>query len=387
MGIVGLTTPTGLPLSLQKLISCGLTEVSPEGEVKPALALSWTTNDSGKEYVFTLRNDIKWHDGTTFSAYDVNYNLKDVEFIPLDEFTLQVKLKEPFTPLPHFLAKPLFKKGLIGVGSYKISNIKLKGEQVAYLKLNPIVPDLPPIDVKFFHSEQMAKTAFKLGEISLLDELSDPQPFTDWKTVEVRDTVNYQRYIGILFNTDDPILKTKEFRQGLVYAIVKPEKNRVLTSLSRKSWAYTQRVKAYEQDFDMAKKLLGTIEENSFTLTLSTFPQYRDLANSIAQNWSSVGVKTEVKMVDTVPEAYQVILITQEIPTDPDQYPLWHSTQVETNLTHYSNPKIDKLLEEGRKEVDTEKRKKIYYDFQRYLVEDAPAAFLFHPTSYTIIRK
>ncbi len=34
-----------------------------------------------------------------------------------------------------------------------------------------------------------------------------------------------------------------------------------------------------------------------------------------------------------------------------------------------------------------EEREKIYLDFQRFLVEDAPAAFLFHPTFYTISRK
>lgn len=387
IGVVGLSTPTNLPFSLQKLLSSGLTDVSPDGEVKPALALSWEASEGGKLYTFILRQDIKWHDGTTFSAYDVNYNLKDVEFVPVNQTTLQIKLKEPFAPLPHFLAKPLFKKGLIGVGSYKLENIKLKGEQVASLKLVPTVPDLPPIDVKFFHSEQLAKTAFKLGEVSMLDELSDPLPFSEWKTVEVKETVNFQRYIGILFDMEDSFLKSKEIRQALIYAIEKPEKNRVLTSLSRVSWAYTQRVKTYEQDLEQAKKLLMTNEENSYTLTLSTFPQYRELANTISQNWSAVGVKTEVKVVDAIPETYQALLIAQEIPTDPDQYPLWHSTQRETNLTHYSNPKIDKLLEEGRKEADIEKRKKIYYDFQRYLVEDAPAAFLFHPTSYTVIRK
>ena len=94
-----------------------------------------------------------------------------------------------------------------------------------------------------------------------------------------------------------------------------------------------------------------------------------------------------MKVESGVPDQYQAILVTQEIPSDPDQYTLWHSTQTQTNLSHYANPKIDKLLEDGRKESDPEKRKKIYFDFQRYLVEDAPAVFLFHPTTYTIIRK
>ena len=78
-------------------------------------------------------------------------------------------------------------------------------------------------------------------------------------------------------------------------------------------------------------------------------------------------------------------MASQEIPADPDQYTLWHSTQ-STNITGYNSPKIDKLLEDGRKISDKEERKAIYLDFQRFLVEDTPAAFLFHPTVYTIIR-
>jgi len=44
-------------------------------------------------------------------------------------------------------------------------------------------------------------------------------------------------------------------------------------------------------------------------------------------------------------------------------------------------------LEDGRKVYDTEERKKIYQDFQKYLVEEAPAVFLFYPELYTISRK
>jgi len=44
-------------------------------------------------------------------------------------------------------------------------------------------------------------------------------------------------------------------------------------------------------------------------------------------------------------------------------------------------------LEDGRIELDTEVRKKIYFDFQRFLLEDAPAAFLVNPVSYTVTRK
>ena len=64
---------------------------------------------------------------------------------------------------------------------------------------------------------------------------------------------------------------------------------------------------------------------------------------------------------------------------------LWHSDGPD-NITHYKNLRIDKLLEDGRKTVDVAKRKAIYNDFQKYLLEDAPAVFLYYPDEYTITR-
>ena len=40
------------------------------------LAQSWTVSPDGLTYTFTLKNNIKWHDGTAFSADDVAFSLK-----------------------------------------------------------------------------------------------------------------------------------------------------------------------------------------------------------------------------------------------------------------------------------------------------------------------
>lgn len=388
IGLVGSYTPTSLPLFLQRLISSGLTDIDESGEVVPALATSWTVSPDGKVYTFTLRDDLYWHDKTKFTAHDLNYNLRDVEFVPTKDTEMVIKLRDAFSPLPSFLSKPLFKQGLVGLGSYRISGIRLKGDTVMYLKLTPLPPDLPNIEVKFYPTESLAKIAFQLGEVNVLDEISDPAPFTEANPhVFIKPVVNFQRYVGIFFNLNDPLLKEKDIRQALIYVLEKPEKNRVATPLSSKSWAYTNQVKQYDQDIDMAQKLIGALSSDSARLTLSTNTHLLDTAQKIADSWNAVGVTTEVKVESGLPENYQALLVIQEIPLDPDQYPLWHSTQTQTNIAHYANPKIDKLLEDGRKERDQEKREKIYFDFQRYLVDDAPAAFLYHSTTYTISRK
>jgi len=387
IGISGSFTPTNLPLAIQNLLSTGLTNVEFTGEVKAALATSWELSEDDKEYIFRLRDDLLWHDGKKFTAYDINYNLKDVTFEPIDDTTLKVVLKEPFTPLPSFLSKPLFRKGLVGIGSYRVESVKLNGEFVSLLSLEPMANDLPVIDIRFYPTEAAAKTAFKLGEVNVIDEISDPVPFTDWPNIMVKESVKYNQYVGLFFNNQNSLFQEKDIRQALSFVIEKQEANRVVSPISSKSWAYTTRVKSYEQDINKAQELVaGFGLDDGTEVTLTTFPQFFSLAHKIASAWETLGIKTKIKIESRLPQSYQVVLATQEVPVDPDQYTLWHSTQEQTNISNYTNPKIDKLLEDGRKELDQEKRAQIYFDFQRYLVDDAPAVFLFHPTKYTISR-
>ncbi len=51
----------------------GLTEISwLTDEVEPSLAESWTHSDDGLTWTFSLRKDVTWHDGTPFTAHDVD---------------------------------------------------------------------------------------------------------------------------------------------------------------------------------------------------------------------------------------------------------------------------------------------------------------------------
>lgn len=388
IGIVGTYSPSELPLHIQRLISAGLVDIDETGKPVPAVAEKWEILDEGKTYKFYLRQDLIWHDGQKFTSKDINYNLKDVEFVPLNDYQIEIKLKEPFVPLPNFLTRPLFRKNLVGLGSYKLLSVNLKAANITNLKLTraTTMADLPVLEYKFFAAEDIAKTAFKLGEVNVLYNMMSSEPFINWPDISIKENVQYDKSVAMFFNTSDGLLNVKEIRQALAYAIEKPETNRVLTPLSSKSWAYTTRVKQYDYDLNTAKDLLADQISSTSALTLSTFELHLPLAQRIASSWTQAGLETKVKVENGLPENFQALLAIQDIPTDPDQYMFWHSTQNESNITHYVNPKIDKLLEDGRKEVNYEKRKQIYFDLQRYLVDDAPAVFLFHPTYYLISR-
>lgn len=389
IGLVGDFTPSNLPLSIQSLISSGLTSLTADGSAEPALASTWEATNSGKTFVFTLRTDKKWQGGKPVTAHDVNYNIRGVTLVPTDNQTLVVRLQYPYSPFPTLVSKPIFLAGLKGFGPYAVSGIQLQGDLVKSLQLIPVANfSNRPKHFMFYRTETQAMLAFQLGEVNTLEELSTPSALVSWGNVRVEESVKYNRIISLFFNTHDPSLSEKSTRQALGYAVPDLPYERAFSPISKTSWAFTDAVRKYTYDPVQAKKLISNtpLASPSAQLTLSTFPSYLDVAQTIASAWTALGVKTTVRVESSVPTNFEVLLSAQDVSPDPDQYPFWHSTQTQTNVTGYVNVKIDKLLEDGRQELDQAKRKKIYQDFQRRLVEDAPAIFLYYPKTYTISR-
>ncbi len=77
---------------------------------------------------------------------------------------------------------------------------------------------------------------------------------------------------------------------------------------------------------------------------------------------------------------FDAVVLGWSLSLDPDQYSIWHSSQQapgQFNFLGYSNPQVDRLLEQGRLELDIEKRTKIYHEFARHLLEDSPIVYLY----------
>src|SRR5690606_16804395 len=149
--------------------------------------------------------------------------------------------------------------------------------------------------------------------------------------------------------------------QGLAYAIQDKSfgKPRTISTIPQTNWAHNAQVKTYDYDIERANQFLEPDKRSEpMKLTLTTFNELLPVAEKIAQDWLEVGVQTEISVVNSIPETFDALLATQEVPSDPDQYALWHSTQGGSRL-NYQNPKIDKLLEDGRKVVDQDERKTI----------------------------
>lgn len=379
VGLVGRVTVDSLPSEISLKISEGLTKTDETGSVLPSLAKLWETTDGGKTWIFTLDESKKWQDGKLVTTKDINYEFSDALIDVVDEKTIKFVLDNNFSAFPVILNKPIFKKGLLGTGEYKVKKISLTGGYVQNITIED--KEKNSITYKFYPSEERLILGFKLGEVDIIKNLQDKEEFTKWRTVNIKEEVGYNNYVAVFLNTENEKLRDKAVRQGLNYAISKDIPNRAQGPISPFSWSYNPQTKQYVKDIEKAKEI------KDLSIKIATLPNLLKTAEDIANQWREVGITVEVEIVTTVPSDYEAFLATVDIPKDPDQYSLWHSTQIGTNISKLNNPRIDKLLEDGRTELDQELREKTYLDFQRFIVEEVPAIFLYHPIFYTIERK
>lgn len=381
VGIVGRFSPSTLPSEILESVSGGLTKVDETGTAIPNIAKSWETSDGGKTWVFTLNNNLVWQDGKKITSNDINYEFSDAKIEKPDDNTIKFILDSNFSAFPIIVSKPIFKKGFLGTGNWEVKKVSLTENFIQ--KITIIDGKRNKKIYKFYPTEERLRLAFKLGEIDIIRNLQDPKPFDTWKTVNITKDVAVNNFVGIFLNTENSKFSEKTVRQALDYAIDKTNFDgiRAIGPISPDSWAYNPQIKQYLKDVEKTK------EAKDIQIKLSTLPNLLTTAEKIAKDWSEVGIQTEIQVVSNIPSDFEAFLATVDIPKDPDQYSLWHSTQTSTNISKYKNARNDKLLEDGRTELDQDTRRKIYLDFQKFLVEDVPAIFLYHPTFYTITRK
>ena len=397
IGMVGKYDLRSIPDEIINKISNGLVMVTDKGEIIPVIANSWEARAEDKEYRFHLKNNLLWGDNKKFTASDIDYQFKDVRTVIVDDKTVDFYLQKPLGIFPTFLNKPLIRYPLTGVaGFYKTGKIKISYGYVKELSLIPNTKNLTGIRYKFYNNEDQLINAYKRGEINkiTLNKKSVADTFSSWKNTKIKKTVDYSKLLTIFLNNKDKVLANKDIKDALAMAIdyQKLEVNGEIAkgSIPPTSWAYNPDLKSNSYDLETAKKIINkTIESTeSAKLNLVTYYEYYDVADNLVENFKSIGLNTELNIATyEQPTSFDLFLAYLKVPTDPDQYYFWHSTQTQSNISNYNNVKVDKLLEDGRKTVDIEERGKIYYDLQRIMADDPPAIFLYYPYVYTIERK
>ncbi|MFA7300974.1 MAG: ABC transporter substrate-binding protein [Candidatus Shapirobacteria bacterium] len=386
IGIEGLYTTTNLPLSISQKISFGLTQISENG--KPTLSpfvKEMIINQEKNIFTFKIDTSKTWHNGKKLVSSDIKYVIPGVTFSSPANDTLIVTTDKLFSPLESILSKPLYIKGLVGLGEYSINKINYQDGYISFISL--ISPKKQKIIYRFYQNQSDLLSAFKIGEVDQIEVNSDPSELeSGWNINITKNITTNTKYSAIFLNTQ--ILNNKQLRQALAYATPKStDKNdRCLSPISSTSWAYNPTVKEYSFNPTRARELFEKNKIESINLSVGD-RSLLTTAENIKKNWEDIlKIKVNLTVGQIDPNNFDAIISYGSIPTDPDQYVFWHSTQIKSNITKLNNPKIDKLLEDGRSTFDFIERKRLYQEFQKSLLEESPTIFLTYPTVYTITR-
>jgi len=395
-GIVGTHEERDLPDVVLNLISEPLIRVDKTGSPSAKLAESWEVNSEATLYRVKLKPDLKWIDGQPVKASEIYISIPDVQINPIDDQTLEFKLAESFSPFPTLLTKPILRKAdnqfgfeLIGVGPYRVDTIKKDGPFVKKLTLESEDITLPLVGITFYPNEKIAKTAFKLGEVQALLGINETRDL-NFNNLSQKSFTNFHQLVTIFLNTEDPNLSDENLRLGLAFSAPEIANTEIAkTSISPSSWAFNPAVKDFLNNQEKAKEYLDKVQKGKDeTITLTATSSLEAVGEKVVEAWNNAGLKAVLRPESGIPQNFQALLITQNIPADPDQYSLWHSTQKGiTNISGISSPRVDKDLEDGRKMTDLNTRKQKYQDFQRILADQSPAIFLYFPKYEVVYMK
>ncbi|KXK11866.1 MAG: putative binding protein YgiS precursor, partial [Microgenomates bacterium OLB23] len=150
-GLIGQYPVQSPPAEIAQLISIPLITTDQKGELQPVLANSWEVLNDGKLYRFHLKTDLFWYDKKRFKATDIAYSFQDVTIKAIDDYTIDFNLKQPLTIFPIYLAKPVLKLPLIGIGGqYEVQSYVADKNILKSVSLSPNKQGLPYLIYNFY---------------------------------------------------------------------------------------------------------------------------------------------------------------------------------------------------------------------------------------------
>jgi len=165
------------------------------------------------------------------------------------------------------------------------------------------------------------------------------------------------------------------------------------TIFSPAVWAYDAGYHPYlKRDVAKAKQLLAQAgKPNGFAFTLlarTDNPTWQQTAELIKDQLKEIGIDVTIQLVEAPALGaalkageHQVGFQAWNAGPDPDSwvYPYLSTKGAQNSYTHYSNPDVDRLLEQARATLDPAARKALYQQAQKLIVDDAAVCVLHSP--------
>ena len=355
----------------------------------------------------------------------------------------RVTYKEPFSPaleswaigiIPKHLldGKDLntaeFNRKPVGTGPYRLKEW-IAGQKIVLEANERYFEGRPNIDQYIYRIIPDSSTMFQellSGGVDLMG-LNPLQYLRKSETRRIKENYRKYRYPANAFtymgyNLTSPLFADKKVRQALAYAIDRQSIiDGVLMGIGRPctgpfsyvSWAYNPKVQPYPFDPERARRMLeeagwrdangdGIVEKDGrpFQFTILTNQGNNERIKAceiIQQSFRTAGIDANIRVMEWQAfleqidkHSFDAIILGWSMGRDPDLYDIWHSSKTkkgEYNFIGYKNAEVDRLLVEGRRIFDVEKRKRIYYRIHEILADEQPYAFLYVPDATPIVHK
>ncbi len=417
------------------LLYDNLVDIDKDLKIRPMLAESWSNPDS-TTYFFKLRKGVKFHNGREMTADDVKYTVERIqnhptalqkqdmlsikEMVVMDPGTIKMSLKAPNAGFlaavggvnVGIVAKEVvekngdLKKVEAGTGPYVLESWAV--EQQMKMKKFPDYWDksqgfLDSITFQIVPDEANIVAGLRAGTIqfALLEDNKNYEVLSKEKSL----AANRGPRLGMDFvniNAKQPPLDNVKVRQALSYAV---DRKAVLQAAAfglgqltgplppvYGDWALSpaELDKYYTRDVAKSKQLLaesGVPQPIKLSLwVLPTFPTMVSGSQVVAANLKEAGVEITlenheyanwIKRIQTPNFEHQLTMNLTTGYVDPDSYLYFRYHTDSNNINYMKDKEVDQLLQRGRETLDPEKRREIYLQLQRLLLEKVPQINLF----------
>lgn len=429
----------------------GLMVFDAESQLAPLLAETFTQPDN-LTYVYTLRQGVTFHDGAPVTPDDVIASLNRVTnpavaspiawmFDPVasieqtDDKTVTIKLTSPSalfryvagTSAMHVMPKQLIDAAgdnlivePIGTGPYKF--VRWDAGSLIEMEKNPTYwqtgkPYFDKVSFKIIVDGTTRVTGLKTGDLQLVRDVPPDQI----AVVQSFPNVTWQETVGFTINTiimrnDKAPFNDPKVRQAVSHAIdVESLMTNLVKEVGVRARATTvpptmpgsasDQLEPVPFDVARAKQLLAesTVPDGFTTPLLVDENELRVAeAQAVQQMLKAINVTVEIAKVSQQDRItafstgdYDGMAFHEWGADFPDAngnlLPLFHSRNFppQNNQANYSNPQVDKLLDDAEAEIDLEKRAGYLIEAQKLIAADMPVIWLDHfkwflPTDSTL---
>jgi peptide/nickel transport system substrate-binding protein len=404
-----------------------LLDIDSENRLIPKLATSWELQPNGKDYIFTLRDDVTFHDGAKFDAQVVAdqlyFNMNDPGSIVAPEvpnFAGETEIIDPYTikavltstsspflygmydapgmmPSPEALAElgRDIGKTPVGSGAYKFvswtPNVEVHVEKNAdYWETG--LPCFDEVKIIQIPESSARLAALRTGEIHIANWLAA----SDWERLQTMEGVKAHQFVNgarlryVNINHESTLGSIKEFRAAIALAVDREVFWKAF-SFSTGTIGYQPYYPfhhahtpgfQYERDIERAKELIASTGLSEDELKFDWFMVSSEEEPGllvIQENLREIGINFDIVRVDSATNSQMrkdneltIQLSGWSTRPHPDMY-LWSMRHSLSNWNkqsaRVSDPEVDRLLDLARATTDLDAQREVYLELAEHFVE------------------